>query len=77
MTEQTSDVFGQHRDWRLRPVNPAAALRLDWNAGNLHWRVRFTGDCLLVASYRRLRQCRARTARLLSERGIVEKAQDG
>ena len=34
---------------RVRPENAAAALTLGYHAGNLHWRVRFDGDDLLVA----------------------------
>ena len=34
---------------RLRPVSVADALRLGYHAGNLHWRVRFDGEDLLVA----------------------------
>jgi urease accessory protein len=34
---------------RLAPRDPAAALRVGYACGNLHWRVRFEGDHLLVA----------------------------
>lgn len=34
---------------RLRPRDQASALALGYHAGNLHWRVRFDGDVLLVA----------------------------
>ena len=34
---------------RLAPGDKAAALELGYHAGNLHWRVRFDGDDLLVA----------------------------
>ena len=33
----------------VRPSSSAAALELGYFAGNLHWRVRFEGDLLLVA----------------------------
>lgn len=33
---------------RLRPKSRESALHLGWNAGNLHWRVKFEGDDLLV-----------------------------
>lgn len=37
-------------EWlRLRPRDAAAALRIGYHAGNLHWRARFEGDDLLVA----------------------------
>ena len=34
---------------RIRPRDSASALALGYHAGNLHWRVRFDGDLLLVA----------------------------
>jgi urease accessory protein len=34
---------------RLEPASTAAAVELGYHAGNLHWRVRFDGACLLVA----------------------------
>lgn len=34
---------------RFRPVDAAAAVELGYNAGNLHWKVRFDGADLLVA----------------------------
>ena len=34
---------------RLRPASAADAMRLGYHAGNLHWRVRFDGEELLVA----------------------------
>jgi urease accessory protein len=33
----------------LTPASPAAAIQLGYHAGNLHWRVRFDGEKLLVA----------------------------
>jgi urease accessory protein len=39
---------GEQRWLRLAPA-ANAALELGYLAGNLHWRVRFEGDCLLVA----------------------------
>lgn len=33
----------------LKPAHAAAALELGYHAGNLHWRVRFEGEVLLVA----------------------------
>ena len=40
---------GAERWLRLTPRAPADALELGYHAGNLHWRVRFDGDALLVA----------------------------
>jgi urease accessory protein len=34
---------------RLEPASIADAVELGYHAGNLHWRVRFDGTCLLVA----------------------------
>lgn len=34
---------------RLEPASTADAIELGYHAGNLHWRVRFDGGCLLVA----------------------------
>ena len=39
---------GAPKTWRLRARDAAAAMQLGWHAGNLHWRVRFEGDDLLV-----------------------------
>jgi urease accessory protein len=40
--------LGEARTLRLRPASTEAALQLGWNAGNLHWRVRFEGGDLVV-----------------------------
>ena len=38
------------QDWlRFVPRDPPAALKLGYFAGNLHWRVRFEGEVLLIA----------------------------
>lgn len=39
----------EERWLRLRPRSAADALELGYHAGNLHWRVRFAGETLLVA----------------------------
>lgn len=41
--------LGEQRWLRLVPRDAAAAVRLGYHAGNLHWRVRFDGDHILVA----------------------------
>jgi len=64
--------FGRQRVWRLRPADAAAAMKLGWHAGNLHWRVRFDGDCLVVLLDRPLAEYRARLAHLLDEGEIAE-----
>ncbi|MGE0240881.1 MAG: urease accessory protein UreE [Parvibaculaceae bacterium] len=40
---------GEQRWLRLSPKSADAALELGYHAGNLHWRVRFDGDDLLVS----------------------------
>lgn len=67
--------FGEQAVWRLRPVDEAAALKLGWNAGNLHWRVRFEDDCLVVLLDGPLHDYRARILPLLGE-GEVEELGD-
>lgn len=57
--------FGEQSVWRLKPRDQAAALKLGWNAGNLHWRVRFEGDCLAVLLDGPLETYRARILPLL------------
>jgi urease accessory protein len=67
--------FGEQEIWRLRPIDQAAALKLGWNAGNLHWRVRFEDDCLAVLLDGPLHTYRARIVPLL-EAGEVEELGD-
>ncbi|MYZ46233.1 urease accessory protein UreE [Rhizobiales bacterium L72] len=52
---------------RLHPLDAAAALELGYHAGNLHWRVRFDGDDLLVAAETKAADYLARVAPLLDE----------
>ena len=48
--ERAIVVRMKEEEWlALRPADPAAALELGYHAGNLHWRVRFEGEVLLVA----------------------------
>jgi len=68
--------FGRQRIWRLRPSDAAAALKLGWNAGNLHWRVRFERETLAVMLDRPVEDYRARVAPLLESGEIVEMADD-
>jgi urease accessory protein len=67
--------FGEQEIWRLRPTDQAAALKLGWNAGNLHWRVRFENDCLAVLLDAPLHTYRARILPLL-DGGEVEEVAD-
>ena len=66
--------FGQQSVWRLRPADPAAALRLGWSAGSLHWRVRFEGDCLVVLLDGPLADYRARLEHLLNGGEVTQHA---
>jgi urease accessory protein len=68
--------FGEQAVWRLRPVDGAAALKLGWNAGNLHWRVRFEEASLLVLLDGPLQDYRDRIRPLL-DAGEVMEAADG
>ncbi|MBN9508819.1 MAG: urease accessory protein UreE [Alphaproteobacteria bacterium] len=67
---------GVAKAWRLRARDAGAALQLGWHAGNLHWRVRFDGDMLLVLLDGPLAEYRARLAALL-DAGLVEDGGDG
>jgi urease accessory protein len=67
--------FGEQSVLRLKPANVAAALKLGWAAGNLHWRVRFDGERLIVLVDGAKSDYRARIADLLDE-GAVEECAD-
>jgi len=58
---------GAEQTLRLRPANAEAALRLGWHAGNLHWRVRFEQDVLVVLLDSPVSDYRARLAPLLAD----------
>ena len=64
--------FGEQECWRLKSVDQAAALKLGWNAGNLHWRVRFDGEHLVVLLDGPLDSYRARIRPLLEAGEVVE-----
>jgi urease accessory protein len=64
--------FGEQQCWRLKSVDQAAALKLGWNAGNLHWRVRFEGEHLVVLLDGPLDSYRARIRPLLEAGEVVE-----
>ncbi len=67
--------IGAPKLWRLRARDAAAAMQLGWHAGNLHWRVRFDGDALLVLLDAPLADYRARLRPLL-DAGLVEDGGD-
>ena len=56
---------------RLHPASAADAIRLGYHAGNLHWRVRFDGDDLLVALEGPEADYVARLAGLVEEGRVV------
>ena len=58
---------GAERHLRLRPADTAAALRLGWHAGNLHWRVRFEHEVLVVLLDAPISDYLARLAPLLAD----------
>jgi urease accessory protein len=62
--------FNRQSWLRLVPQSAAAALELGYHAGNLHWRVRFDGDALLVALEGAAESYKARIASLIA-RGQV------
>ncbi len=66
--------FGEQQVWRLAPRDQAAALRLGWNAGNLHWRVRFEGNVIAVLLDAPLHTYRARILPLLDDGDVIEVA---
>jgi urease accessory protein len=66
--------FGEQSVLRLKPANVPAALKLGWHAGNLHWRVRFDGECLIVLLDGAKSDYRARIADLLDEGAVEERA---
>ncbi|WP_316229732.1 urease accessory protein UreE [Bradyrhizobium sp. SZCCHNR1051] len=65
--------FGEQRVWHLTPRDPASALKLGWHAGNLHWRVRFEDDCLVVLLDAPLETYRARIMPLIESGEVVER----
>ena len=55
----------------LRPRDQATALALGYHAGNLHWRVRFDGDLLMVAIERPLESYIDRLADFLDNGSVA------
>lgn len=56
---------------RLQPRSIADALELGYHAGNLHWRVRFEGESLLVALEAPVNDYLTRLGTLVSDRRVV------
>jgi urease accessory protein len=61
----------EQRWLRLQPRAIADAIELGYHAGNLHWRVRFEGEALLVALEAPTDDYLARIATLVAERRVV------
>ncbi|MGJ4911016.1 urease accessory protein UreE [Bradyrhizobium sp. HKCCYLS2033] len=66
--------FGEQHVLRLKARDKASALKLGWHAGNLHWRVRFEGDSLVVLLDAPIETYRARIKPLLDAGEVVERA---
>ncbi|CAL77821.1 Putative Urease accessory protein UreE [Bradyrhizobium sp. ORS 278] len=66
--------FGEQQVLRLKPRDDASALKLGWHAGNLHWRVRFEVDVLVVLLDAPLATYRARIQPLLDSGEVAEDA---
>jgi urease accessory protein len=56
---------------RLEPRSISDAIELGYHAGNLHWRVRFQGEVLLVALEGRLEDYTARLNVMVSARRVA------
>jgi urease accessory protein len=64
--------FGAQKVWRLRASDQQSALELGWNAGNLHWRVKFDRGDLIVLLDGPLADYQARIAPLIVEGSVRE-----
>lgn len=62
---------------RLTPRSIADAVELGYHAGNLHWRVRFQGECLLVALEAPVDDYLARLGTLVAERRVASRVDEG
>lgn len=61
---------GTQRWLRLEPRSISDAIELGYHAGNLHWRVRFEGEVLLVALEGRAEDYTTRLGELVSARKV-------
>jgi urease accessory protein len=61
---------------RLTPRSIADAVELGYHAGNLHWRVRFQGECLMVALQAPVDDYLARLGTLISEHRVAVAVED-
>ncbi len=61
----------EERWLRLQPRSIADAIELGYHAGNLHWRVRFEGETLLVALEAPIDDYLARLGALVADRRVL------
>jgi len=61
---------------RLQPRAIADAIELGYHAGNLHWRVRFAGEALLVALEAPMDDYLTRLAGLIRDRRVISSLAD-
>lgn len=61
---------------RLQPRAIADAIELGYHAGNLHWRVRFDDEALMVAMEAPMEDYLARLAGLIGERRVISSLAD-
>jgi urease accessory protein len=66
----------QQRWLRLQPRSIADAIELGYHAGNLHWRVRFAGDALLVAMEAPMDDYLARLGALIDNNRVIASLAD-
>jgi urease accessory protein len=66
----------QERWLRLQPRSIADAIELGYHAGNLHWRVRFAGDALLVAMEAPMDDYLARLGTLIGDHRVIASLAD-
>jgi len=61
----------QERWLRLQPRAIADAIELGYHAGNLHWRVRFAGEALMIAMEAPMDEYLARLGALIRDRRVM------
>ena len=66
----------EERWLRLQPRAIADAIELGYHAGNLHWRVRFVGEALLVAMEAPMDDYLARLGGLIGDRRVISSLAD-
>lgn len=67
----------EERWLRCEPASAADAIELGYHAGNLHWRVRFDGDALLVALEGRPEDYTARLAEMIAAHRVAVRIVEG